>query len=177
MFTLHYWDWRDPEQREALFTWDRMGENVNGTVMGTLFENWPIVCWLDEEPLRQSGITFVPICDPTTPVNDTLRRCPVDTACEKDNINWPTYDDVESALSVETYDASPYDQRVFGSDASFRNRLEGVIAGPGSNCGNDALCFTVASISVVVRIRLHNAVSAHQELLRVSFYYTGSSEI
>ena len=90
-------------------------------------KNWPIVCWQDEEPPRQNGITFVPICDPTTPVNDTFRHCPVDTVCEKDNVNWPTYDDLESALSVKTYDASPYDQTVFGSDASFQNRLEGVI--------------------------------------------------
>ena len=170
MFIFPYWDWRDPEQREALFTRDRLGENVDGTVMGTLFGNWPIVCWQDAERLRQSNISFVPICDPTTPVNETLRRCPVDTACEKDNVNWPTYDDLESALSVKTYDASPYDQTVFGSDASFRNRMEGVTSEPGSDCDNDTMCVTVANNTVVVKIGLHIGVSTHQELLRVSFY-------
>ena len=165
MFTLHYWDWRDPEQREALFTRNHLGENVNGTVMGSLFGNWPLFCWQDVGPLILNGISPIPICDPTTPVNQTLRRCPVDTACDKDHVNWPTYDDLESALSVKVYDVPPYDQTVLGSDTSFRNRIEGVVAELGTSCGNDTMCFTVANNSVVVRIRLHNSVSVCHEVV------------
>ena len=159
MFTLHYWDWRDPEQREALYTRDRLGENVNGTVMGTLFENWQTYCWQNIVPLIQSGISPIPICDPTVPSNETLRRCPIDTLCSKESPNWPTYNDVNDVVSIQAYDALPYDLRVLGSDTSFRNRMEGTLAEPGVDCGNNTMCFVNFNVAIVVKQKLHNAVS------------------
>ena len=50
-FTLHYWDWRDSNQRRSLFQSNRLGEHnmVTSAVTGQLFDNdgWQTVCWYD----------------------------------------------------------------------------------------------------------------------------------
>ena len=150
MFTLHYWDWRDPDQRRALFTEDRLGENNNGVVEGIIFEDWNTSCW--REIANKSSP--VPICNPREPTG-ALRRCPVESACDSDT-NWPTYGDVNSAVAIETYDAPPYDRYVAGEDTSFRNYMEGFVVQAGSNCGDENLCTEENGYSV--RRKLHNTV-------------------
>jgi tyrosinase len=132
-FRLPYWEWSDPSQREILFTRDRLGENVEGVVQGDLFTNWDTYCW---EEMMSSP---VPICDPTVSSGETLRRCPNPTLCKMDNPNWPTTADVKDAISIDTYDAYPYNRSVKGVDTSFRNYMEGFIVDP-DTCVEDTLC-------------------------------------
>ena len=151
MFSLHYWDWRDPNQRDALFTENRLGKNEDGVVVGTLFENWSTVCWKDH-----NSTTIIPICDPTEQT-DTLRRCPIESACHKGNADWPTFGNVKSAVAKNDYDASPYNKFVTGEDASFRNFMEGFVTQPESSCGDDAMC--TEENDCAIRRKLHNSVS------------------
>ena len=156
LFRLPYWDWRDPAQREILFTWNRLGANIGGEVFGELFgANWPTFCWEDfsgkEPPL--------PICDPTIPSGQSLRRCPFALLCGKDNKYWPGYEDVAGSLSIKHYDTSPYDSFVVDTDRSFRNYLEGFITRPGSDCGNDTMCSANYLRGVTVRRVIHNIVN------------------
>ena len=134
-FRLPYWEWSDPSQREILFTQDRLGENVDGVVQGDFFTNsWNTYCWEDMMLLSHP----VPICDPTVSSNEALRRCPNATLCEMDNPNWPSTTDVKNAISIDTYDAYPYNRSVKGVDTSFRNYMEGFIVK--DNCNEDTLC-------------------------------------
>jgi hypothetical protein len=134
-FRLPYWEWSDPSQREIPFTRDRLGENVESVVQGDLFTNWDTYCWEDMMLLSYP----VNICDPTVPTNEALRRCPSVTLCKMDNPNWPSTTDVKYAVSIDTYDAYPYNRSVKGVDTSFRNYMEGFIVNP-DNCDEDTLC-------------------------------------
>ena len=81
----------------------------------------------------------VNICDPTVSSNEALRRCPNATLCEMDNPNWPSTTDVKDAISIDTYDAYPYNRSVKGVDTSFRNYMEvfiNVVDSP-ENCAED----------------------------------------
>ena len=95
-FRLPYWDWRDPMQRDVLFKRDRLGENNNGNVEGIIFgDKWKTICWENTE-----GQTSVPICNPKKS-GQNLRRCP-NAVCDKSNENWPSYDDVATAITIMT---------------------------------------------------------------------------
>ena len=165
LFRLPYWDWRDPEQREILFTEKRLGENALGNVRGDIFgdlgQEWITVCW--EDPSSQDQDNPIPICNPTVPSGQRLRRCPIKSLCDKDNENWPSYDDVEKAVSIYNYDYPPYDRFVRGEDNSFRNYFEGFVAEPGSDCEDDTLCTIqkngTSETTITVSRRLHNTVS------------------
>ena len=158
-FRLPLWDWRDPTQKETIFQRDRLGENINGTVVGELFTDWTTVCWEDT-----AGMEYpVPLCDPINSDNQTLRRCPYPNShlCDKDGSNWPTYADVEKVLSIECYDAPPYDRFIENTSSSFRNYFEGFISKPGTDCGNDTMCTVDHVKNITIVRKLHNSVS-HQ---------------
>ena len=163
-FRLPYWEWTDPSQRVTPFQTDRLGANVrrdvNGTqvtvVEGDLFDNnWETYCW--EDMSKYKSHTTIPICDPTTPSGEILRRCPRETFCDMNNRNWPSVDDVKHALSIDTYDASPYNRTVKGTNTSFRNYMEGFIVDP-DNCGTDDMCSKGKDDNYYTR-KLHNTVS------------------
>ena len=150
-FRLPYWDWSDPSQREILFTRDRLGENVNGLVVGDLFNNWNTYCWKDT-----SGMKYpIPICDPTVPSGENLRRCPHNELCKMNNSNWPSTSDVKHAVSIKTYDSSPYNRYVRGTDTSFRNYMEGFVVKNGG-CGSDTFC---SPGNPSITRKLHNTVN------------------
>ena len=167
-FRVPYWDWRDPMQRDVLFQRDRLGENIEGNVVGNLFDgdNWQTRCWEDT-----TGKTFpIPICNPVSPSGENLRRCPDATLCDKGNENWPSYDDVATALSIGTYDTSPYDRFVEDTDNSYRNYLEGFITKPGTDCGDDTMCTVDTMRNVTVSRRIHNSVSLLYTYYRLHVY-------
>ena len=153
-FRLSYWNWTDQDQRDILFTRDRLGENNNGFVSGEIFDNWYTVCW---ENIADE--TFpIAICNPDMPTDQSLRRCPNSTLCQKTNENWPSDEDVDDAVSIKSYDASPYDRFVKGTDSSYRNFMEGFIIEDGSDCGSDTMCTTDETRRVIVRRMIHNTV-------------------
>ena len=76
MFRFHYWDWRDPDQHDALFMEDRLGKSTNSVVEGIIFQNWPTLCWNETTKLPGE------VCDPRVET-DPLRRCP-GTACRQE---------------------------------------------------------------------------------------------
>ena len=156
-FRIPYWDWSQPSQREILFKSDRLGENRDGTVVGDLFTDWETYCWQDMSDLSYP----VPICDPSTPSGQILRRCPNAKLCNSDNPNWPTSSDVNEALSIEDYDDDPFDRFVTNTASrSFRNYLEGFLDKP-DGCADDRLC-TPAQPSknrTAITRKLHNTVS------------------
>ena len=156
-FRVPYWDWRDPMQRDVLFQRDKLGENINGNVVGDLFGdgNWQTRCW--EDITGQSPP--IPICNPVIPSGENLRRCPNANLCDKNNENWPSYDDVAKAISIDTYDTSPYDRFVEDTDNSYRNYMEGFVTQSGIDCGNDTMCTVDMDRSVTVSRRIHNSVS------------------
>lgn len=157
LFRLPYWDWRDPTQREILFKRNRLGENINGDVVGRLFgENWPTVCWEDitgkEAPL--------PICDPTIPSGQNLRRCPISLLCKQDSEYWPSYEDILEVISIEQYDTAPYNRFITDTVKSFRNYFEGFITKSGLDCGDNTMCTADPLRNVTVLRIIHNIVSS-----------------
>ena len=155
-FRIPYWDWRDPSQREYLFTKDRLGESVDGIVEGNLFDNWTTFCWEDTRGMQYP----IPICNPVQSTNQILRRCPNPKLCQKENPNWPSASDVNKAISIEDYDAIPFDKNVNQSKTpSFRNFMEGFVL-KSDGCGSDTLCTPISSDSDKPGItrKLHNSV-------------------
>ena len=155
-FRLPYWDWRDPSQREILFKKERLGESVDGVVIGDLFTNWTTSCWEDTK-----GIEYpIPICNPTISSNQVLRRCPNPKLCIKDNPNWPSASDVNEAINIEDYDAIAFDRYVNQSKKpSFRNFMEGFVVKSDGCEEDDTLCTPAKSSSMpAVTRKLHNTV-------------------
>ena len=150
MFRFHYWDWRDPVQHDALFMENRLGKSTNSVVEGIIFQNWPTLCWNDTTKLPGE------VCDPTVET-DPLRRCP-GTACRQSNENWPSYADVNYAIGMKEYDASPFNRYV--ETSSFRNYMEGFkIDPPELTCERKELCAIDERMNVNVNRKLHNSVS------------------
>ena len=168
-FRLPYWDWRDPLQRDVLFQRDRLGENVDGNVEGVLFDDdmWQTRCWEDIEPDPPLPL---PICDPVQPSGENLRRCPNATLCDKNNENWPSYEDIATAIAIDSYDTSPYDRFVEDTDNSYRNYMEGFITKPGEDCGDDTMCSFDDKRNVTVSRKIHNTVSLSLYLILCTHY-------
>ena len=160
-FRLPYWDWSDPSQREILFQRDRLGENVNGIVMGDLFSNWKTYCWTNPETGDPTKI-----CNPKSPSYETLRRCPSSALCNKNNSNWPSESDVDNAVSITSYDAYPYNRYVTGTHNSFRNYMEGFIVESDGCEAGDTLC---TPGNPAITRKLHNTVSEGLFLLLKCF--------
>ena len=140
-FRLPYWDWRVEIQKstgipaEELFTESRFGatHNISGfpQVVGDIVgpDGWDSLCYqVDFE-----------ICDPNVKTGP-LRRCPFTgtNPCHSDNPDWPTIQQVNDAIAIDTYDAPPYNlltRSGYRAFMDFRNNdnLE--------ECRNDRMCF------------------------------------
>ena len=79
LFRFHYWNWLDPEQRDVPFKTDRLGENIDGKVVGDLVSNWSLVCWCD----TSGEVAPLKICNPNKPSDLKWLRCPNTTNCQK----------------------------------------------------------------------------------------------
>ncbi len=164
-FRLPYWDWRRETLRgesEGIFTRNKLGvierQNDQPLVTGELFGNssWDTACWYE----GSGGISNPRddnICDPEVNTG-LLTRCPSPETCDKSNSNWPTIDDINTALSISTFDTPGYNKT---STNSFRNFLEGF--DPVDNCTGRQLCSDDGG-----QRYLHNAVSTKTTFLQVS---------
>ena len=123
-FRIPYWDWRKEMQTDSNspFQRDRLGEtvNINGLPQvhgGEVFpSNWQTICWDKSENKSHT------ICNPQVPTGQ-LQRCPLsEDSCNSGNPLWPTDKDIQTALSLKSYDTSPFKE---ASMDSFRNQLEG----------------------------------------------------
>ena len=134
-FTLSYWDWTNKKEREGYFDTGHL------RVSDEPFNSWPTYCWYE----TQDGT----ICNPLEPTANELRRCPIEEACKMNYPFWPSKEDVQQALKIESYDTAPFNN--MASD-SFRNYLEGFL--PVKHCtAQEKLC--VGSLNR----KLHNSVS------------------
>ena len=160
-FRFPYWDWRKERLQgtDPIFTHDKLGSTNKSKhmVSGELFDpNWPTICWRTQQEM----------CDPTKKTAN-LRRCPVYAdgreACSYDNPDWPTEQDVNTAISKKDYDTASFD--AFAGKSSFRNSMEGFYVDISKEdctkntlctCGNDPNC---ENDEPRFLRRLHNAVS------------------
>ena len=150
LFRFRFWNWLDPEQRYVPFHRDRLGDNIDGRVVGDLVGDWSFVCWEDKHNSSD-------ICNPIQPSNSKWLRCPNATMCQKYNAVWPDYTDYYKALSIRRYDVSPYNDQVRCTDESFRSYMEGFVTLDGSECYDDPMC-TVNDGNSVSTLKLHNVV-------------------
>ena len=158
-FTVHYWDWRDPNERRSLFRRDRLGEHDSRTsaVTGRLFEDWPTRCWYNG-----SGDVLPPVENICDPRNDTgpIQRCPDKERCAANYTGWPTYQDVQDAVGMGQYDMPDYNAFSTG----FRNYMEGFLVVDQCDSETDRgrdLCNTktIDGTTENVQRLLHNTVS------------------
>ena len=159
-FTVRYWDWTVPENRNVLFVSNKLGESAaNGTVTGDLMSSWYLVC------VDSTGTAVRErVCDPTTtPGNHRVVRCGVNAQCG--STHWPDEANVKRALNdFKNYrtTANPNIANKYDT-MSFSNYFEGFAVDdecdvPESDkpllCGSDP----------VIRRRLHNLVRIIQNL-------------
>ena len=119
MFRIPYWDWRKEKQTDdnSPFKSNRLGETLNNNGLprvhhsNKFFNNWETICWT----------TGNHICNPDNATGQ-LQRCPLKDSCSSKNELWPSDKDVQTVLSLQEYDTSPYSRKAAGS---FRNQLEG----------------------------------------------------
>ena len=132
--------------------------NTNGVtitvVKGELFTDWNTYCWKD----ITGKAPLILICDPTTTSKKDLRRCPRGEFCKKNNSYWPSKTDVDTAVSIKSYDASPFTRSVKEKSSSFRNYMEGFIF-EANGCGmGNKMCSKKKNGEHFTR-KLHNSVS------------------
>ena len=139
-FRLPYWDWRVEIQKstgipaEELFTESRFGatQNISGfpRVFGDIVgpNGWESVC-ID---------SFFKICDPNINTGP-LQRCPFtgNNPCHSDNPDWPTIQQVNDALSINTYDSPPYN---LYSRTGYRAFIDFDVNDDFEACRNDRMC-------------------------------------
>jgi tyrosinase len=120
--TIPYWDWTDVESTNSVFLDDFMGGNGDpsqrNAVTGGAFRkgNW-VINIFDQRANYPYPITYLIRSFGTIPNQSAL----------------PTFSDVSTALSINTYDASPYNSTV-NPGISFRNSLEGWRSCTGEMC-------------------------------------------
>ena len=162
-FRLPYWDWQQQRLRgtDSIFTADKLGstdESNPSIVTGKLFDsNWTTICWNVDNQGE--------ICDPANKTAQ-LRRCPTvdgEDVCRYGNPDWPTEQDVKSAVNRKDYDTASFDK--YASKSSFRNLMEGFdndisredcAENRMCQCGNDSNC---TNDEAPLLRTLHNAVS------------------
>ena len=157
-FTVRYWDWTVPENRDALFKRDRLGESGDdGRVTGDLMSEWFIVC-----AFTTGQALNISVCNPTiTPADRNVYRCG-----EADNCfhsGWPDQANVERSLrDFDNYRTSTDPQIANKHDKmSFSNHMEGFANDDNPDCDNiqnkkdqRLLC----GKEPFIRRRLHNLV-------------------
>ena len=121
-FTVHYWDWRYPNERRSLFRRDRLGEHDSQTsaVTGDLVNGWQTICWYDGSGGVSRPSANQNICNPRN-YTGLLQCCPDKTHCADSYSGWPSSQDVQTAVSMGQYDMSDYNAFSTG----FRNYMEG----------------------------------------------------
>ena len=162
-FTVHYWDWRNPDQRESLFTSDRLGahaHNNNRIAEEHMFSRWQTVCWYggstNAENTEPSGI-----CNPNV-FTGPLQRCPDARTCAADYEGWPSFADVQTAVGMQDYDHANYNKY---SPRGFRGFMEGfqvLDRGCDTNTARGRDLCEVESVEGVdkgIQRLLHNTVS------------------
>ena len=138
-FRLPYWDWRrelftssgiGPEQ---IFVENRLGatRNVSGypRVFGSIYEDgWNTICSFIRED----------ICDPNISTGP-LQRCPFTGTdpCSNNNPDWPTLQEGNDAMVIDSYDNPPYDRL---TPHGYRSFVDGKIGSDVNECRNDRLC-------------------------------------
>ena len=160
-FTVHYWDWRNENERRSLFRHDRLGahDSSSSAVTGQLFSGWQTVCWYDGSRNVPRPNDMQRICDPRVSTG-SLQRCPNKTTCAADYDGWPSSTDVQTAVGMRSYDESRYNKEPTGG---FRGYMEGfkVI----NRCDNSIragdLCtdVTINGMPKGLQRLLHNTVS------------------
>ena len=165
-FTVRYWDWTVPENRNVLFVPNKLGESAaDGDVTGDLMSSWYLVCAdVNGTAVRDT------VCDPTTtPGNNRVVRCGVNAHCSSSH--WPDEASVKRALNdFENYRtianpniANKYDMM------SFSNYFEGFAVDDECDvpdrdkpllCGSDP----------VIRRRLHNLVRINLQVMHYYYY-------
>ena len=170
-FTIHYWDWRYPNERTSLFRTDRLGAHDTQTisrVTGDLVNGWRTICWYNGSGDVSRPRANQNICDPR---NDTgpLQRCPNKTHCAANYAGWPSSQDVQDAVGMGQYDMPDYNAFSIG----FRNYMEGFLVV--DQCDNETdrgrdLCNTkiINGMEEKVQRLLHNTVSC--ELCVINSY-------
>ena len=78
------------------------------------------------------------ICDPNIKTGP-LRRCPFTgtNPCHSSNPDWPTIQQVNDAIAIDTYDAPPYNQLTRGGYRAF---IDFQINDDLEECRNDRMC-------------------------------------
>ena len=153
LFSFHYWNWLNPQQREVPFTPHRLGSTVNTIVTGDIVDgNWSLICWFD----RANFTAPYDICDPRELSIARLIRCPNKSLCEKNNSVWPSYTDYHFSLSIKNYDVSPYNAVVKCTEESYRSYMEGFLSEKGDDCRDDPMCTVYGNEKAT--LKLHNVV-------------------
>ena len=160
-FRLPYWDWRHSLQSEnnSPFKESRLGTSSDDSsiVRGDLFQSWNTTCWPKPSEIQETSGQPARICNPNV-LTRKLQRCPSTNSslmpCSPNNPDWPTIRNVNDALGMSTFDASPYDKMARG----FRNYLEGFVPVSSTSCNNDNFCNRMENIART----LHNKVSRYK---------------
>ena len=154
-FTIHYWDWRDQNERTSLFRNDRLGAHDTQTISGVtgdLVNGWQTVCWYNGSGNISRPDDRQRICDPRVRTGP-LQRCPNKTTCAAGYDGWPSSTDVQTAVGRGNYDEPQYNKRPTGG---FRGYMEGfeVVNQCGSSIRGRDLC------TDGIQRLLHNTVSS-----------------
>ena len=139
-FRLPYWDWRAEIQKstgiraEELFTESKLGatHNVDGfpIVVGDIVgpNGWDSLCYR----------VYSKICDPNKSTG-ALRRCPFtgNNPCSSDNPDWPTIQQVNDVIAINTYDEHPYNLL---TRTGYRASIDFNITNNLEECRDDRMC-------------------------------------
>ena len=151
-FRISYWDWTNEEQRatqiELLFSDNRLGSSSSESpdVTGDYFDSskWKTIC-LDTE---------FATCDPDT-TGPPLKRCLNDQYCGSTFKEWPSREDLEYALNMDSFeDPQQYNKY---AENSFANFVEGYQRKDGSCVGTICNCDTRSHVKFARKF--HNSVS------------------
>ena len=119
-FTLRYWDWTTPGDRNAPFDNDKLGTSENGIVMGELMNDWYTVC---------KGVKTMDksVCNPKLHKGNSVIRCNITEQCEPDYDGWPNSPSTKKCLMLHQFRRDTTDNDISNKydRSSFSNYLEG----------------------------------------------------
>ena len=157
--TIPYWDWTDASSTAAVFADDFMGgsgdpSNRYAVMTGPFRKSEWNVSFTDADDVDS---IFVDIDTDPNPVPYLTRAIGVNPA-------WPTLlptaQDVQTTLSISTFDAAPWDPSV-DSTKSFRNSLEGWRGKSGVFCDPETKNMDSESDGSGLRSKMHNIVHVY----------------
>ena len=167
-FTVRYWDWTVPGNRDALFVSSRLGSSdTDGRVTGNLMSMWYIVCVSsDGKPMNSS------VCDPTIKPGEerNVDRCGTAGNCTF-QAGWPDEANVRRSLSeFDNYRTTdnPYYNKY--DTMSFSNYMEGFAVDDNDDCTENSNTYIqdedernllCGKRDPKIRRRLHNMVNSN----------------